>query len=113
MRNYKALMWTIKIIALAITTTEVTSIKLYSIKIYILLLLLPDLCHISDSNGCDSTPCEHGGTCITELDVYSCLCEEGYEGQHCQIGEQLIYIYYLLIIILTQLYHYDWLNMTQ
>ena len=36
---------------------------------------------------CASSPCQHQGTC-TEMETgYTCYCQPGWTGDHCQIGE--------------------------
>jgi len=37
-----------------------------------------------DSDVCDNSPCENGGSCKEEGDSYSCTCVDGYEGDQCQ-----------------------------
>ncbi|XP_041470135.1 fibropellin-3-like [Lytechinus variegatus] len=34
---------------------------------------------------CYSDPCQNGGSCMEELDGYSCSCLEAYRGKNCQI----------------------------
>nr|CAD7458158.1 unnamed protein product [Timema tahoe] len=36
------------------------------------------------SHACKSNPCQNGATCVNTGDFYSCICKEGFEGQHCQ-----------------------------
>ena len=35
---------------------------------------------------CESEPCQNGGTCERLVDDYRCLCDEGYVGNHCEMG---------------------------
>ena len=42
---------------------------------------------IIDNNGCNSNPCENGGTCIDEVDGYSCDCVTGYEDDNCETSK--------------------------
>ena len=32
--------------------------------------------------------CENDGTCVDEVDAYTCLCQEGYTGQFCETGKK-------------------------
>ena len=41
-----------------------------------------------DTNECASNPCQHGGTCNDQVNQYTCTCAPGYEGTHCQTGNQ-------------------------
>ena len=40
----------------------------------------------SDTNDCDPNPCQNGGACTDEVNVYSCACVAGYEGGDCETG---------------------------
>ena len=36
------------------------------------------------SNVCNSSPCQHGGTChVSTLSSYTCTCPRGWQGRHC------------------------------
>ena len=39
-----------------------------------------------DINECESSPCQHG-TCHDETNAYKCVCEPGYAGPKCDIGQ--------------------------
>ncbi len=43
---------------------------------------------------CDSSPCQHGGTCDESPSGagYECLCVDGYIGNDCEISEYIHYI---------------------
>lgn len=41
----------------------------------------------ADVNECETEPCEHGGTCIDEVNGFSCNCTPGWEGNTCQFGK--------------------------
>ena len=37
---------------------------------------------------CDANPCRNGGTCLNTGQSLTCVCREGYEGQHCQLEQR-------------------------
>ena len=39
-----------------------------------------------DIDDCANNPCENGGTCIDEINDFTCTCVPGYEGLTCSIG---------------------------
>lgn len=45
---------------------------------------------ISDVNECKRSPCQNNGTCVNNDGSYTCLCEPGWTGQHCQTGKYQI-----------------------
>lgn len=38
----------------------------------------------SDINECASSPCLNGGTCVDEVNQFSCVCAKGWSGNTCQ-----------------------------
>ena len=52
----------------------------------VLEIVLP----ISDIDECVSSPCQNGGTCIDDVNSYTCLCAPGYSGVNCNGGERLV-----------------------
>lgn len=38
----------------------------------------------SDINECVSSPCLNGGTCVDEVNQFSCVCSKGWSGPTCQ-----------------------------
>uniref|UniRef100_A0AAR2LV45 Delta-like protein n=1 Tax=Pygocentrus nattereri TaxID=42514 RepID=A0AAR2LV45_PYGNA len=42
-------------------------------------------CH-ENINDCESNPCQNGGTCIDKVNVYQCICADGWEGARCEIS---------------------------
>ena len=41
---------------------------------------------LTEINECESSPCQHNGTCIDEINRYSCTCVPGYTGVNCETG---------------------------
>ena len=39
-----------------------------------------------DINECAAVTCQHGGTCLDEVNGYKCQCTLGYIGQDCGTG---------------------------
>ncbi|XP_053380102.1 uncharacterized protein LOC123547975 [Mercenaria mercenaria] len=37
-----------------------------------------------DTNDCEGVTCENGGYCVDSLNSYTCICEAGFRGQHCE-----------------------------
>ena len=37
---------------------------------------------------CDANPCRNGATCLNTGQSFTCVCKEGFEGQHCQMEER-------------------------
>ena len=46
-----------------------------------------------DIDECASNPCMNGGTCIDEVNSFSCSCIPGYTDSTCSIGTFAIYNY--------------------
>lgn len=43
---------------------------------------------VSDLNTCRHKPCLNNGLCVNnEPDNYTCICNKGFSGRNCQIGE--------------------------
>ncbi len=41
---------------------------------------------ILETDECDSSPCQNGGSCTDSLNSYTCNCVDGYIGTHCETG---------------------------
>ena len=46
--------------------------------------------HRLDVDECASFPCTNGGTCIDEIDHFSCQCIAGYTGDLCETSEKCL-----------------------
>ena len=42
-----------------------------------------------DIDDCASAHCQRGGTCVDEVNRYSCTCPDGFTGSFCQEGTNL------------------------
>ena len=40
-----------------------------------------------DVDECASSPCQNGGTCLDQINSYSCSCVAGYTGSNCESGK--------------------------
>ena len=40
-----------------------------------------------DEDNCALGPCENGGSCIDDVNSYTCNCITGFIGEHCETGE--------------------------
>ena len=40
-----------------------------------------------DTEECTSNPCKNGATCDDAVNMYTCTCAAGYEGDHCETGK--------------------------
>ena len=41
----------------------------------------------SDIGECVSDPCQNGGTCLDEINAFTCICIGGYTGDVCETSE--------------------------
>lgn len=44
--------------------------------------------YFSETNECNSNPCQNGASCIDEVNRYTCSCASGYMGTHCETGNK-------------------------
>lgn len=42
-----------------------------------------------DKGVCENNPCENGGTCMPGIGEYTCQCQVGFLGKHCEVGRFL------------------------
>ena len=47
----------------------------------------------SDINECSSNPCDNSGVCTDGVNGYTCTCQPGTSGVHCETGMYLIKTY--------------------
>ena len=45
----------------------------------------------ADIDDCADQPCLNGGTCLDEVNDYTCICAVGYTGENCNIGKNGVY----------------------
>ena len=41
-----------------------------------------------DINECATSPCQNGGSCIDQINAYTCNCVDGYDGLNCENGNK-------------------------
>ena len=41
----------------------------------------------SDIKECISSPCQHGATCVDDVNGYSCICADGWTGVFCETSK--------------------------
>jgi len=59
--------------------------------VFIFQFILPDI------DECASRPCQHGGTCVDNVNKYTCYCAVGYTGYVCRTGK-------VLLIVIVEIY---------
>ena len=42
---------------------------------------------VLDIDECACSPCTNGGTCIDEIDYFTCECMSGFTGDQCETSE--------------------------
>jgi len=40
----------------------------------------------ADIDECASNPCQNGGTCVDNVNGFTCACVSGYDGTSCETG---------------------------
>ena len=46
-------------------------------------------CPLLDIGECASDPCQNGGTCIDEINAFTCMCMRGYTGDICETSKNV------------------------
>ena len=70
----------------------------------LIICLLVDLCNhviFSEIDRCESNPCLNRGFCNSHLNSYSCRCNPGYTGKHCETSKRSVYCNYTSLIVIT------------
>lgn len=44
-----------------------------------------------DVDECASVPCKNNGTCTDYIDIYTCKCIPGFQGDNCETGKCLVF----------------------
>jgi len=44
---------------------------------------------MTDIDDCADTPCLNGATCVDGVASYDCTCDDGFNGDNCEIGNVL------------------------
>jgi hypothetical protein len=66
--------------------SQVPLLESRNIKTYCDYRLTKNVVHIADIDDCVSSPCENAGVCKDHVNVFSCECPAGYEGERCETG---------------------------
>ena len=45
---------------------------------------------VSDINDCQFNPCMNGGTCIDGVNLFTCTCAPGYNGDTCETSMKIL-----------------------
>ena len=45
------------------------------------------LSSLTDTDECASNPCSNGGTCVNEVNAFSCNCIAGFTGVQCETSK--------------------------
>ncbi|XP_025113505.1 fibropellin-3-like [Pomacea canaliculata] len=56
----------------------------WRMKIFLICLLLSGSAYQEDVNRCGDLLCSNGGSCLTGVDSFRCICPEGFTGVQCE-----------------------------
>ena len=57
------------------------------------IIIFPDI------DECASSPCLNTATCVSQLNMYTCMCPRGWQGTNCNEGEFTLYNYLVSNVI--------------
>ena len=69
------------------------------------LALTAPVTALADIDECAPAPCLSGGTCIDQVDGYTCDCAAGFTGVICETGK-IIYMMATLLLLVNRWPHY-------
>ena len=52
-----------------------------------------------DTDDCDPYPCLNNGTCIDDVNNYTCACPPGFEGRNCSISKFIFTKEFMIAVI--------------